>query len=58
MESFLFPVVILLVGALLISLYLLAEWHAKQPLRETVQAFAVVLAVIAGVAWLLYPAIQ
>lgn len=58
MEGLLFPAVILALGALLIILYLSAERLSKQPLGETVQAFAVVLTVIAGLAWLLYPAIQ
>jgi hypothetical protein len=58
MGALLFPAVIFLGGVLLIGLYLLADWHSKQPFRETARSFAVVLAVIAGLAWLLYPAIQ
>jgi len=58
MDVLLFPAVIFFGGVLLIGLYLLTEWHSKQPLRETVQSFAVVLAVIAGLAWLLFPAMQ
>ena len=58
MDVLSFPAVIFSGGVLLIGLYLSAEWHSQQPLRETVQSFAGVLAVIAGLAWLLYPAMQ
>jgi hypothetical protein len=58
MEVLLFPAFIFVLCALLIGLYYLAEWHLRRPAWETVKSFAVVLAIIAGLAWLLMPGVQ
>jgi hypothetical protein len=58
MDALIFPAGLLAFCSLLIGLYYLAEWHSRRPIWETVKAFAIVLAIIAGLVWLIYPTVQ